>query len=399
MVFRDTHCVRDTAEGIVAHTIGHALQGAFGGGFDPPLHIFLMLGVRNIGGEEQIHRVSFPHAEGLSVCHVSAVNSKGSWRGHKERRHFLLVPVNRFRLVKSIPRFLGCRRFRRFRRYCCFRRLRRFRRLHRFRRFAALLRLAAVRFRDCRSAAVWFLRVLNLQAHRRGVQFFQKRIVQRSVLGQPDHHRLLRAAAVEGVPGNHRVVCSIDFCNRVAVIRRDGWDLDTCISHRLQLIDAGQFLLGFLDLQFGLLHVQPLALQLQLRQGGVVGHEHVALFHLVPLLYQHLGDGLGVGQEHGLDPIGGDRAVALLIVAPEFRHTHHGEGIHPHRLSPAPKAKEQPGGNRCGSSARADGNDSFFRLARQFPIKLFHRVPPESAARRPECGRFCPRRRRWKVHG
>ena len=61
-----------------------------------------------------------------------------------------------------------------------------------------------------------------------------------------------------------------------------------------QLIDPAQLLLGLSDLELGLLHLQTLPLQLQLRQGRVVGHEYVALFHMGTHLHRYAGDDLGI---------------------------------------------------------------------------------------------------------
>ena len=236
--------------------------------------------------------------------------------------------------------------------------------------------------------------VCDLVHHGLIVKLPQQSVVHRSAVLQPADHRFFRAAAVILFVRIGNFVGPAQFSAIIRALHRKV-NFHIHAFHGFQLIDPGQFLLGLPNLQVGLLHVQPLALQLQLRQGGVVGHEDVTLFDLVPFLYLHLGDGLGVGQEHRLNPVGGDGAVALLIVAPELRHAHHGEGVHPHRLSPAPEAEDHAAEDGRGSDPRSDGNHGLFRL----DAKLFHPVPPGFSARRPEFGRFCPRRRRWRVRG
>ena len=76
--------------------------------------------------------------------------------------------------------------------------------------------------------------------------------------------------------------------------------------------------LGLFQLVLGLLNVDGLALQLQLRQGGVEAQQDVALLDLVALGDQKLRDLLGRGGVEDLDAVRLDAAVEI-IVAPEIR--------------------------------------------------------------------------------
>ena len=176
-------------------------------------------------------------------------------------------------------------------------------------------------------------------------------------------------------------------------------------------VDLRQPFLFLLKLNFQLLPFQVLPLQLKLGQGGVIGHKDIALFHHIALLHFYAGDGLGVRKEHSLNPVRGDRAGALLGVAPVFRHAHVPEGVNLHRLTAAPGAEDNAhnGGGNQGHRHHGDGNFLLFPIQlfylkilhlRHFNLKLFHPLPPFlSAARRPKCDRSCRRRRQWPARG
>ena len=175
--------------------------------------------------------------------------------------------------------------------------------------------------------------------------------------------------------------------------------------HGLHAVDVCQLPLGISQLELFLFHIQPLFFHLQVRQGGIKGHEKIALFHPIPFLDQNFGHGLGVGDEHGLNFIRGHGAAAFLGVAPVFRHAHKGEGVDIHRIRPGvshlvPDAAAN--GHRCHT-----GGDTEDHLLPGFPkgLDINHSPHPPSryrrdpAARRRGCGRSYLRRRQWQARG
>ena len=159
-------------------------------------------------------------------------------------------------------------------------------------------------------------------------------------------------------------------------------------------------LVSLIQLDFQLLHRQPLPLQGKITQGGVKDHQQVTLLHRVAHVYQSLQHGLGVGEVDGLDVVGGDGAVALLGVGPVFGHAQIFKGINVHRLSVCGTRKLPD-----SQSQRAHKGHSHHRNQDFQPFLLLHwgfllsSALRRCAARRRECGRFCPRRRRWRVRG
>ena len=178
----------------------------------------------------------------------------------------------------------------------------------------------------------------------------------------------------------------------VGVVRND---------HGLHILDFPQLLLGVVQIQLQLLHFQPLALQRQVGQGGVEGHQKIALFHRVPLGNLDLRHRLSGGQVHGLNLVGTHGAVAFLGIAPVFRHADVVEGKHLHRLLPAP-AHAEPDAQADGGCQHygGDGKDDFLLTC----FTLHHRCLPPAvlcpcAADRPECDRFYRRTGQWPAHG
>ena len=211
------------------------------------------------------------------------------------------------------------------------------------------------------------------------------------VIPEPADQCLPRAAAVILLVGGN-LVRSIQHIAFIPVIHFHNFLLWLA---GLQGVDPRQLLFGILQLQLLLLHLQPLALQRNLRQGGVKAHKKVALFHGVSLLHQNLRDLLGVRQEHRLDIVRGDGAVALPGVAPVFRHAHIDKGIDLHRVGfhigkVIPDA--QPQSHSPGANGR-NQNGNFFLFSHRC------RLPPGFSARHPGCGRSHWRIWRCPAHG
>ena len=165
-------------------------------------------------------------------------------------------------------------------------------------------------------------------------------------------------------------------------------------SHGNHPADALQFLLGFLQIHLVFLDCQLLPLHLQLRQGGIEAHEQIALFHLLVFFHQDFRNRLGVGQVDGLNPVGGDGAVALPAVPPILGHAHIAKGVHldgghmaVRIISPS---EEAAGAHR---RSRSNGNQRFFKLVHGL-------LPPRfPAADRPGCGKSCQRTGQWPARG
>ena len=172
-------------------------------------------------------------------------------------------------------------------------------------------------------------------------------------------------------------------------------------GHQIAHID--ELVFRILQVQLGFFHSQTLLFHRQIVQGGVEGQEFVALFHGVALFYQNFRNDLGVGEEHGLNFVGGNGAVAFLIVAPVFCHAQVFKGVHAHGLTAGGGCQHQTchGGNR--QNAGGDADDQLLFAPGQSGLGEFNlherHLPPELSVRRPECGRSCPRIRRWPVRG
>ena len=167
--------------------------------------------------------------------------------------------------------------------------------------------------------------------------------------------------------------------------------------HGLHVLDLPEPGLVVFQLQLQLFHFQTLPFQLQIVQGGVKAHEKVALFHLVSLGNQDLRNSLGLGEEHGLDPVRGNGAVAFLIVPPEFRHAHIVKGIDRNGITAAPgNTENDPHHDGCRQHHCRKGNDPFLCLTAQL---LHGCLLPLSAARRPEYDRSCWRWPRSPARG
>ena len=174
--------------------------------------------------------------------------------------------------------------------------------------------------------------------------------------------------------------------------------------HGFHAVDLFQFLLGFLQLQLQLFHCQTLALQLQVGQCGVKGHEQVTLVHRISRLHQDFRHRLGVRQKHRLDLIGSHRAMTFLGVAPVFRHADKLEGIHVHRLRIVmPHVIPDAAACRHGNHRCHSGEEPFLScLWALFSVKSHGHPPlrrPLSGVLRPEYGRSCRHTRQWHFHG
>ena len=169
--------------------------------------------------------------------------------------------------------------------------------------------------------------------------------------------------------------------------------------HGHHAIDLIQPVVTLLHLQLQLFHRQPLALQGKIGQGGIEGHEHIALFHRIAGCHQYLGNGLGAGQVDRLNLIGGNRAVALLAVAPVLGHAHHVKIVHIHRLRiPAAEIAEAEEAAAPQHSQHQHGDENclprgFFTHPPHLPIWAGFE------ADRPEYDRSYPRRRQWQARG
>ena len=154
------------------------------------------------------------------------------------------------------------------------------------------------------------------------------------------------------------------------------------------------------QIQLLFLHRQTLAFQLQLGQGGVEAHQNVPLLHAVSLLHPNLCYNLGVGEEDGLNPVGGDGAVGLLGISPELGHADVLKAVNGNRLAPDTADQKEP----CPEgNAQQDGNA---RNQKAFGFSLLRRgvkshgcLPPPRGAHHPECGRACGRSLQWPARG
>ena len=175
--------------------------------------------------------------------------------------------------------------------------------------------------------------------------------------------------------------------------------------HGLHAVEIAQLCLFILQLQLQFFYLQTLALQLQVGQGGVKGHQDITFLHLVTLLHQNIRHSLGIGQKDRLNFVGGNGTVALLRVAPVFRHAHilKGHGVNWIGIGMARPVPEHAA-HRCRGNTGANADDPLFSgFPKVLHIKL-HGQPPlcqtrGCAVRRPECGRSFPHRRQWPVHG
>ena len=234
----------------------------------------------------------------------------------------------------------------------------------------------------------------GLQFHRFLPQPLKQGIVNALAVPKPADHRSFCRAAVIGHRAIYRIIAhqsrtQIHILRLIAL----GWD-----HHRLHRIDLPKLLLGIFQLQLQFLHIQPFSLQRKIRQGGIKGHQHIALLYLVTGLHKHLRDRLGGRQVYRLHPVCGDGAIGFLGIAPVLRHADHGKVIHIHRFA-APAAQKPPAAKACTGSQRHrkdDGND-FFRPLILHRCRLLPVYP--SGVLRPECGRSCPRRQQCPVRG
>ena len=105
--------------------------------------------------------------------------------------------------------------------------------------------------------------------------------------------------------------------------------------HGLHIADLPQFIFRVFQLQLQLFHIQPLAFQGKVRQRSIKGHQQIAFFYYISLCHQNFRNCLGIRHKDRLDSVGGDGAIAFLIVPPIFCHTNIGKGKYIHRLFPA----------------------------------------------------------------